>query len=226
MSFDYVRPVDIMGAINAQIETLSSLAELMHHEDQLKAEYHEIFELIPRVNLLPTDVEACIKLKNTEQVIKTQTYQCPQKFHEAWGTLIQKHLDAGWIRPLVSSCASPTFIIPKADPAVLPCWVNDYHQLNTNTIINSHPLPRVDNILNDCAKGKIWATIDMTNSLFQTRMHPDDIHLTAVSTPFRLYEWLVMPMGLCNAPAIHQQHLIQLVLCITYSQLTNYTYAS
>ena len=36
-------------------------------------------------------------------------------------------------------------------------------------------------------------------------MHPDNIHLTAVNMPFGLYEWLVMPMGLQNAPAIHQQ---------------------
>lgn len=45
----------------------------------------------------------------------------------------------------------------------------------------------------------------MTNSFFQTRMHPDDVHLTAVSTPFGLYEWLAMPMGLRNSPPIHQR---------------------
>ena len=204
MSFDYVKPFDIVGAVNAQVETLTHLAELMHHEDQLKAEFHEIFEPIPHVDQLPTDVQACIKLKNAEQTIKMRTYQCPRKFCEAWGTLIQKHLDAGRIRPSASPCASPAFIIPKADTTVLPHWVNDYRQLNSNTVIDSHPLPRVDDILNDCAKGKIWATIDMTDSFFQTRMHSDDVPLTAVSTPFGLYEWLVMPMGLRNVPAIHQ----------------------
>jgi hypothetical protein len=68
-------------------------------------------------------------------------------------------------------------------------------------------LPRVDDILADCAKGKIWATIDMTNSFFQTRMHPDDIHKTAVTTPFGNYEWCVMPMGFRNSPAIHQRRV-------------------
>jgi hypothetical protein len=38
-------------------------------------------------------------------------------------------------------------------------------------------------------------------------MHPDDSHLTAVTTPFGLYEWLVMPMGLKNTPSIHQRRV-------------------
>jgi len=70
---------------------------------------------------------------------------------------------------------------------------------------DNHLLPRMDDILNDCVKGKIWSCIDMTNSFFQTLMHPDDVHLMAVRTLFGLYEWLVMPMGLCNSPVIHQR---------------------
>ena len=58
--------------------------------------------------------------------------------------------------------------MPKTDPTVLPCWVNDYCQLNANTVMDSHPLPHVDDILVDCPKGKLWGIIDMTNSFFQT----------------------------------------------------------
>jgi hypothetical protein len=97
------------------------------------------------------------------------------------------------------------FIVPKADSTVLPRWVNDYRALNANTVTDSHLLLCVDDILTDCAKGKIWSVINMTNSFFQTWVHPDDIHLTVVTTPLGLYEWLAMPMGLQNSPVIHQQ---------------------
>ena len=50
----------------------------------------------------------------------------------------------------------------------------------------------------------VWSKMDMTNSFFQTLMKPEDVWKTAVTTPFGLYEWIVMPMGLCNSPPIHQ----------------------
>ena len=48
----------------------------------------------------------------------------------------------------------------------------------------------------------------MTNSFFQTQVHPDDIHLTAVTTPFGLYEWLTMPIGLKILPLIYQHCMV------------------
>ncbi|EDR02067.1 reverse transcriptase-RNase H-integrase [Laccaria bicolor S238N-H82] len=202
-----VAPFNVAGAIRERVETLAAEEALQKREKGIKSEFKEIFEPIPHIDELPTGIVAEIHLKNAEKTIKTRTYPSPRKYKEAWQILIQQHLDAGRIRPSSSPFASPAFIVPKANPNVLPRWVNDYRQLNENTVTDSHPLPRIDDILNDCAKGKIWATIDMTNSFFQTRMHPDHIPLTAVTTPLGLYEWLVMPMGLKNAPAIHQRRV-------------------
>ena len=97
---------------------------------------------------------------------------------------------------IIVTISSPSFIIPKADPTVLPRWVNDYRRLNSVTVPDHYPLPHIDNILADCSKGNIWGKIDMTNSFFQTLMHHNHIKYTATLTPFGLWEWVVMPMGL------------------------------
>ena len=169
--------------------------------------YKCVFEPIPHVDELPTDVYCRIQLKDASKTIATRSYSSPRKYWEAWRTLLRHHEDAGRIRPSNSSSASPSFLVPKTDSTVLPRWVNNYHVLNSNTVLDSYPRPRVNDILADCVKGRIWSRLDMMNSFFHTRVHPDDIHLTPVTTPFGLYEWTAMPQGLKNAPPIHQRRM-------------------
>ncbi len=119
--------------------------------------------------------------------------------------MIKQHLDAGRIRESSSPHASPAFLIPKPDSNVLLHWVNDYRELNANIVTDRYPLHRIDDILADAGNGKIWSKLDMTDSFFHTKMHPDSIPLTAVSTPFGLYEWTVMPQGMKNSPSVHQR---------------------
>jgi Reverse transcriptase (RNA-dependent DNA polymerase). len=79
--------------------------------------------------------------------------------------------------------------------------------LNAATVLDNYPLPRVDDILADFGHVKYWGKINMTNSFFQTLVHPDDIKYMATLTPFGLWEWVVMPMGLWNSPATHQRRV-------------------
>jgi hypothetical protein len=181
--------------------------ELATREAELRQHFSQIFEPPPHVDELPTEPVARIKLKNPEHTIKSHNYPCPRKWKEAWHQLLQQHLDAGRIRPSSAPAGSGAFIIPKADLTVLPRWVNDYRQLNTNTVTDSFPILLVSKILTDIGQGKVFAMLDMTNSFFQTRMHQDDVNLTAVNTPWGLYKWVVMPMGIKNAPAIHQRRV-------------------
>ncbi|KAJ3991564.1 hypothetical protein F5050DRAFT_1538048, partial [Lentinula boryana] len=84
-----------------------------------------------------------ITLKDASKVFQTRGYASPRKFKDAWNTLIQQHLDAGRIRPSNSPYSSPAFLVPKADPTVLPRWVNDFRLLNANTVPDRFPLPRI-----------------------------------------------------------------------------------
>jgi hypothetical protein len=148
--FEEVKPVDAIAAIRQRIETLNAQEQLERLGHAVKDKYQDVFAPIPHLDELPTDVYCRIKLKNAHQKIATRSYSTPRKYKEAWATLIQQHLDAGRIRPSNSPHASPAFLIPKADAIVLPRWVNDYRALNSNTVTDSHPLPRVDDILADC----------------------------------------------------------------------------
>jgi hypothetical protein len=193
---EHVKPFNIIAAMRTHIETLTAQEKMDKLDTAVKEKYSNIFFAIPHIDDLPTNVYCRIQLKDATKTITTRSYSTPRKYKEAWAELIRQHLDAGRIWPSNSAHTSPAFLVPKADTNILPRWVNDYRTLNANTIMDSHPLPRIDDILADCTKGKVWSVINMTNSFFQTRVHPDDIHLTAITTPLGLYEWLVMPMGL------------------------------
>lgn len=203
---------NIIGVIKDRIETLNTLDNFRHLDQEFRDSFAPVFLPIPHALELPTQVTARIKLKEAFDTFKTRSYSCPHRYREAWQTLVNEHLQAGRIRPSSSSIASPAFLISKTDKLALPQWVNDYRKLNKRTIADVFPLLRCDDILKDCAQGRLLATLDMTNTFFQTPMHPDDVHLTAVTTPIGLYEWLVMPMGLRNAPAIQQRRLTAALL--------------
>ena len=124
--FEEVNDVDVVAAIKDAIEIIALREKLKSVEKEIKQEFRQVFEEIPHVKDLPTDYMARIKLRDAECTIANRTYTCPHKYREAFKTLIGQHLEAGRIRPSSSAYASPCFIIPKADPSVLPRWVNDF----------------------------------------------------------------------------------------------------
>jgi len=132
---------DVIGAICRWIEILAMREALLTQDSHLKSEFKEVFKPIPHVNELLSDIITSIQLKNTEKTIKSHSYPSPHKYKEAWSIPIQQHLDAWHICPSSSPCASPAFIVPKANLNVVPCRVNNYHQINENTVVDSHPIP-------------------------------------------------------------------------------------
>ena len=113
------------------------------------------------------------------------------------------------IEPAHGPWSSPIVLMKKKDGSSRFCI--DFRWLNSVTRKDAHPLSRIDDTLDALAGAQWFSIIDLASGYWQVEMEDRDWEKTAFVTPFRLYQFKVMPFGLCNAPSTFQR-LMELVL--------------
>ena len=139
-----------------------------------------------------------IRLQPNSQPPPQRTYRMSPAELEEVQRQLTLYLERGWIRPSQSQFGAPILFVRKKDGSLRMCI--DYRQLNSITIPNKYPLPRIDELLDQLHGAKYFTSLDLWSGYHQMAIHPDDQHITAFRTRYGLYEFTVLPFGLTGAP--------------------------
>jgi hypothetical protein len=121
---------------------------------------------------------------------------------------LQGLLDKGYIHPSISPWGCSVLFVEKKDKEL--CLCVDYCPLNAVTIENKYPLPRIDTLFDQLAGAQAFSKIDLCSGYHQIKIGAEDIRKTAFTTRYGLFEYLVMSIGLMNAPT-HFMYLMNSV---------------
>ena len=119
------------------------------------------------------------------------------------------------ISPSVSPWATPVLLVKKSDGTMR--FSIDYRNLNDVTRKDSHPLPQIAESLDALGGAQYFSTLDLHSGYWQIEMDEDCKEKTAFITHNGLYQFNVLPFGLCNSPATFQRLMTHIIRCFEWS---------
>lgn len=137
--------------------------------------------------------------------IRQKPYRVAPSERQVITDQIKEMLHKGVIRESSSPWAAPVILVQKKDGSWRFCV--DYRRLNSVTKKDVYPLPRIDDVVDCLHSASYFSSVDLKSGYWQIPMDPKHREKTAFITPDGLYEFNVMPFGLCNAPATFERFM-------------------
>jgi hypothetical protein len=200
---------DLENALVAYRTDLRPLNTQTNHHDTptLPTHYKEFADVFNEANadVLPPHREHDheINLEPGSTPPHGHLYTLSQREMEELRTYLDKMIAIGFIRPSKSPAAAPILFVPKKDGRLRPCV--DYRQLNAITIKDKYPIPLIAEHLDCLSTAVIFTKLDLKGAYNLLRIAKGHEWKTAFRTRYGSFEYLVMPFGLCNAPATFQR---------------------
>ena len=135
--------------------------------------------------------------------IKLKSRPIPVHYRHEILKIIEKNLEQGVISPSFSPWCAPIVVAVKKNGKLRMCV--DYRKLNAVTKKDVYVIPRIQDILDSLSGSQYWITLDLRSGYWQIPVAESDREKTAFACEFGLFEFNVLPFGLCNAPSTFQR---------------------
>lgn len=148
----------------------------------------------------------CVELEiqlTTSKPVCQRPYRMSESEKAITREITDDLLKNGIIRNSNSAYASPALLVDKSSGTKRLCV--DYRQLNKITVKEKYPMPMIEDLIDRLHGCKFYTSLDLKSGYHQICIRDEDVHKTAFVTNDGHWEYLRMPFGVCNGPAVFQR---------------------